>query len=153
MSRPVRAELTLRRAWLYNRSRQRDLALQDYTTALDLDPANVEARTLRGLSRAGRGEFEGALADYDELVRLRPDNPEGYRGRGDVRLMQRDFDRAAEDYRKAVAKGGKVSLQQCLISASWTAAFFHCTGVAYDTAQPASSRAEARARIDQMRGK
>jgi tetratricopeptide (TPR) repeat protein len=150
---PVRAELLLKRAWLYTLNRQRDLAVPDYTAAIELDPGNVQARKLRGLAYAGRDEFDRSLADYDEAIRLSPDDAEGYRERGDVRVLQRAFGSAVEDYRKAIAldpKGLSASLMQCRISASLFTAFFHCTGIAFDMAQPASSRAEARTRLDEL---
>jgi tetratricopeptide (TPR) repeat protein len=150
----VRVELLLRRAFLYNRTRQRDRALSDYTTAIALDAANVQAHRLRALNYAGRREFERALADYDAVIRLHPQDPEGHRGRGDMRVMQGRHDDALADYRTAATLDVKEvggSLDPCRFSASLTTALYHCVRIAFDPLQPAQTRAAGAARLDELR--
>jgi tetratricopeptide (TPR) repeat protein len=153
-SKSVRAELLLHRAWFYNRSRQRELAILDYAQALEVDPDNLQARRLRALAYANQDNWARALADYDELIRRGPDDPEGYQARGDVKIFQGEYEEAIRDYRKAIAlhpKGRESSLLGCQVSASLTVAFFSCVGVAYDLTQPASARAQAQERLDTLR--
>lgn len=149
----VLAEALVSRGRLYGRTRNRDLALADYTQAIALEPDNPSAYKVRGGAYAGAQDFEGALADYGEAIRLDAQDADAYRARGDVRVRQRQYDEALADYAAAIRlKPPRDSTGQCRMSASLYGAFFHCTHVVLDAAQSADVRAEAQRRLDLMMG-
>lgn len=59
-----------------------DLAIQDYTKALDVDPANSFAYYNRGITKDRMGDFEGAVADFSSAISLDPGNADFYHNRG-----------------------------------------------------------------------
>ena len=72
-------------------------ALDDFTTAIRVDPKSASARRGRGLIRVRRKEYDRAIADFDEAVRLEPWNPVGHHGRATARLGKGDLDGALSD--------------------------------------------------------
>lgn len=148
----VLAEALVQRGRFYGRTRNRDLALADFTAAIALEPDNPFAYKVRGGAYFGAQDFERALADYSEAIRLDAQDAEAYRVRGDVRVRQRQYDEARADYAAAIRlkPPGMDSVGQCRISASLYGAFFHCTHVVLDAAQSADIRAEAQRRLDLM---
>ena len=79
-----------------------DGALQDYSTALSLDPELVEAYTNRGIARAREGDLDGALADLNQAVRLHPDDGKNFFNRGAAHEAADNLDDALADYNEAL---------------------------------------------------
>jgi len=78
-----------------------DLAIQEFSQALQLKPDDSEILLQRGLVYDRKGDVDRALQDFDQLVRLNPDEAIAFvdRGiehgrKGDVDLSIRDFDQA-----------------------------------------------------------
>lgn len=59
-----------------------DLAIQDYTKALEVDAANSFAYYNRGITKDRMGDFEGAVADFSSAISLDPGNADFYHNRG-----------------------------------------------------------------------
>jgi tetratricopeptide (TPR) repeat protein len=70
-----RANLHLSRARLWKAQGELDAAAADADAALRLNPADQEARGIRGLIRLDSGDFHGALADAEEVLRVSPEAP------------------------------------------------------------------------------
>jgi tetratricopeptide (TPR) repeat protein len=51
---------------------QRERAVQDYDTAIALDPQDAPAYYNRGAANCDLGRREQALADFDSALRIRP---------------------------------------------------------------------------------
>jgi len=93
-------------------NQQYDLAISDYTAAIELKPDYAEAYNNRGFAYYLKGDFARAISDYTRAIELRPNYPKAYNSRG-VAYMQGgygaaksvpDFDRAIElkpDFRYA----------------------------------------------------
>lgn len=93
-------------------NQQYDLAISDYTAAIELKPDYAEAYNDRGFAYYLKGDFARAISDYTRAIELRPNYPKAYNSRG-VAYMQGgygaaksvpDFDRAIElkpDFRYA----------------------------------------------------
>src|SRR3954453_1836176 len=64
--------------------KQLDAAIEDYSQALKLDGAHVEALNRRGLAYAEKGDRERAFADFDRAVHANPKHAESYNNRGAV---------------------------------------------------------------------
>jgi tetratricopeptide (TPR) repeat protein len=147
----IRADALVTRALIYS-----FLSATDFTTAIEIDPANPAVRKRRGHHYFASGRFDQAVTDYQEAIRLDPNDAEAYHGRGDAWLMQKRYSEAIADYRRSLELkpvASSTGWGQCRASASWTSAFFHCTQVADDTSQPAEVRAEAQRRLDGMMGR
>ena len=69
-------------AQAWGRKFDRDRQVADYTTAVELDPANATYRLYRASAWAAQGQHDRAIADYDEAARVQPNNPEIFLHRG-----------------------------------------------------------------------
>ena len=78
-----------------------DLAIKDYSRALSLNPADVDAYYNRGNIFSDLGDLERAIQDYTEAIRLQPTHDFAYFNRGNCYLRQGDMDQATADYQKA----------------------------------------------------
>ena len=109
---PSSADAYLMRGETLSGNQQYDLAISDYTAAIELKPDYAEAYNDRGFAYYLKGDFERAISDYTRAIELRPNYPKAYNSRG-VAYMQGgygraksvpDFDRAIElkpDFRYA----------------------------------------------------
>ena len=89
------------RGRIYHRLGKRDLAIRNYTAALELDPRDSYALNNRGQLHAWNNQFEAAIADLDASLALRPDNPDAYRYRGLSNLALGRYDIAARDLERS----------------------------------------------------
>jgi tetratricopeptide (TPR) repeat protein len=80
-------------------------ALNDYNTAIGLDPAYTLAYVSRGVIYHEAGDFERAIADYDEAVFLDPDYALTYANRGSAYEQISQIEEAVRDYRMAYELG------------------------------------------------
>lgn len=92
----------LNRAVAHTMRRSFDLAIEDYTAALDIDDAYVPAYNNRGIVHAARLEYDEALADFDAVLDLAPDSVLGFTNRGVILAAQGDLDAAAADFEQAI---------------------------------------------------
>ena len=58
-----------------------DKALDDFDSAIRLDPNNVRAYFNRGLASAHNGGYQNAIKDFDRVIRLDPKNLDAYNAR------------------------------------------------------------------------
>ena len=65
-------------------------ALEDFTSAAELDPSSSVARFHRGLALVQLGRLPDALADFGRAVDLQPDDADALAQRGLVRAVLRD---------------------------------------------------------------
>jgi tetratricopeptide (TPR) repeat protein len=79
-----------------------DLALEDCTRAIRLDPKNALAFNNRVLVWMNKGDLDRAMADAIEAIQLNPGSATGYANRGIIFARKNDYDRAIADYDKAI---------------------------------------------------
>lgn len=75
-------------------------AVQDFSRALALAPANTDALNGRATAWLNTGEARKAIADCDESLVTRPSN-EAYSVRGDAWFQLQNFDQAVKDFESA----------------------------------------------------
>ena len=92
----------LNRGIAFGDMRNFDYAINDFTTAIAIDPRNVDALLNRGLAHVAMGEFEKALSDYGAALAVKPDFADAYINRGSVFLRRKEFDKAIAEYDRAV---------------------------------------------------
>jgi tetratricopeptide (TPR) repeat protein len=81
----------------YHGKSQDDLALQDYTMAVQLDATNAEAYKNRGDIYARRNDNADALVQLNEAIRLKPDYRQAYTLRAKVKQALGDTAGALAD--------------------------------------------------------
>lgn len=80
-----------------------DLALADWSRAIDLDPNQAQAYTARGTYYQSKNETAKALSDFERSLELNP-TVDGYFQRGQLYAALGQFDKAIEDYDRAIAE-------------------------------------------------
>jgi len=116
--RPTRAFLTtahllhLMAAVLYQDRDLLDLAIQQYESALQLEPERPDVLRNLGLAFAARGETDRARVTYERAFAQTPSDPVLLKNMGELRSRLRDPQGAAELYRAALRQDA------CLMSAS-----------------------------------
>ena len=80
-------------------------ALNDYNTAIGLDPAYTLAYVSRGVIHHEAEDFERAIVDYDEAIRLDPDYALTYANRGGAFEQLGRMEEAVQDFRTAYDLG------------------------------------------------
>ena len=96
------ADAYYNRALLFEQRENPQMAVKDYTKAIELNPNHVEAYYNRGLVFSKMQKYELAAKDFDAVLSLNPRSFEAYCNRGNVnyRLGKKDF--ALNDYASAL---------------------------------------------------
>jgi tetratricopeptide (TPR) repeat protein len=74
-----------------------ELAVTDYTSAIELDPQYAKAYNNRGNARAMLGDLEGALEDYDQALELDDQLDLTYFNRGVIHYRLRNYEASILD--------------------------------------------------------
>jgi len=77
-------------------------AIQDYDSAIGLNPGFTAAFNNRGASHLALADYQHALEDLDQALRLAPDNNDALANRGAVLFALRRFESAIQDYSRAI---------------------------------------------------
>ncbi|GBU28796.1 hypothetical protein R84B8_02358 [Treponema sp. R8-4-B8] len=85
-----------------DQTRAYDLAIADFTAALQLDPNNAHIYIERGNAYSDKGDYDRAIADYNQALRLNPNYANAYNNRGIAYKNKGDYDRAIADYNQAI---------------------------------------------------
>ncbi len=89
---------------LYNRGNAQfalhrdDLAIADYTRALELDANDSKALNNRGAAWFRKGNLQSALANYTQALQIAPDDPDILLNRGKVYEAMGEDARARDDF-------------------------------------------------------
>ena len=105
-----RAELYCQRASIYSDISNYQLAVDDYTEAIRINPEDAYAYYNRGNSHSSMGDLQLAIEDYTEAIRINPEDAYAYYKRCAIYLSEyerlwhdSDFvDRAINDHRQAI---------------------------------------------------
>jgi tetratricopeptide (TPR) repeat protein len=87
----------------YFYSRDLDRAFADFSTAIELDPADAQAYSNRGLVSQWRNDLDGAKRDYDRAIALDPKLDAGFANRGNLYRWKGDWTQAVADYDRALS--------------------------------------------------
>jgi tetratricopeptide (TPR) repeat protein len=77
-------------------------AIEDYTSAIKIDPNFADAYLKRGILLQLIKDFKEAMKDYSQAIEITPDNPKGYYFRGQIRQVLKDFKGAIVDYTQVI---------------------------------------------------
>jgi|TARA_B100000315_G_scaffold256825_1_gene303761 lipoprotein NlpI len=79
-----------------------DLAVQDYTKAIELNRDYAVAYNNRGIAYKALGKYDLAIRDYTRAIKLDRNNPNAYNNRGNAYHDSAQEDLAIQDYSKAI---------------------------------------------------
>jgi tetratricopeptide (TPR) repeat protein len=96
------AHIYRKRGFAYNRMREFEQALADYTRAIELDPLYARAYASRGSVYRRIGNYEQALQEYNHALELAPDYAWVYLSRGMTYRHQKKYVLALEDLGHAI---------------------------------------------------
>ncbi|MDI3566859.1 caspase family protein [Bradyrhizobium sp. Arg816] len=82
--------------------RDYDRAIEALSSAIDLDPENVGAINLRGLSHERKGEDDLAMADYNLAIQKRANFGYAYNNRGTIHLRRGALQSALDDFNLSI---------------------------------------------------
>jgi tetratricopeptide (TPR) repeat protein len=68
----------------YVKQGEGDLAIDEYTQAIEIDPQLAEAYVKRGLAYYFRGDIDLAIADYDRAIEIDPQYADAYVNRANA---------------------------------------------------------------------
>jgi len=100
---PEKAAFVYRnRAQAFSYSGQFVMAINDYSTAIALNPSSCSAYLNRGMAYNELGQFDRAIADFDKTIAICPSYYEAYNNKGMVYGKVASFDKAIEQFNKAI---------------------------------------------------
>ncbi len=90
--------------------RNYELALDNFSHAIQKEPKNAKAHINRGNTRYNLKDYEGALTDYTQAIKINPNEVKAYVNRGNARYMlaeyssdpDRDYNLALADFNNAL---------------------------------------------------
>jgi tetratricopeptide (TPR) repeat protein len=89
----------------YRKDDQNDLAMQEFTKAIELDPSYDLAYYNRALLYYFSGELEQSLVEYNKALELSPDNPYWTYERGFLYMQLGDREKAITDLERSLEIG------------------------------------------------
>ena len=90
------------RGVFYREQGQVELALGDYSKALEINPNYADAYGNRGVLYQQQGQVELALADYNQVLEINPNNADAYNNRGALYQQQGKVELALADYNQVL---------------------------------------------------
>lgn len=79
-----------------------DRALEDFNSAIQLNPTWDAPLTDRAQVRIKKGDLQGALADLSEAIRLNPANEDNYDARDTIYRKTKDWDADIKNWNEAI---------------------------------------------------
>lgn len=97
-----RSMVHLNRGFAYQSNGNYAIAIQDYDTAIELNPKAADLYVSRGVAYGIQEQYDEAIANFDKAIELEPDNAEAYINRGNAYDFRGQHDRAVDDYSMAI---------------------------------------------------
>ena len=79
-----------------------ELAIKDYTKAIDLEPSYGPSYIRLGNVLDQQGDLDRAIQYYNKAIELDPDHPIAYRNRAGTYTKKGEVDKAIADYTKVI---------------------------------------------------
>ena len=86
-------------------------AIQNYNTAIDLNPDYANAYYNRGNAYADKGDLDTAIQNFSIAAELKPDQVGTYYNRGIMWLHEQEWEKAKADLTEAQDKGFDIAAQ------------------------------------------
>ena len=82
-----------------------DAAIENFNTAIELDPEDAWVYSNRGDAYTDKGEFHAAIQDYNKAIELDPQHTWVYYNRGEAWLHLKEWQKAKADLTTAKDMG------------------------------------------------
>jgi len=79
-----------------------DMAIEDFTEALRLQPNYAFAYNSRGGAYLSKGDYDKAIVDFNQAIKLNPNDAGAYGGRGLAYYNKRDHNKAIADLNQTI---------------------------------------------------
>lgn len=79
-----------------------NLAISDYSNAIELNPNDPDSYYWRANSKKAIADYKGAIADYSKVIELDPNDSDYYKYRGELKAQLKDYNGAIEDITKTI---------------------------------------------------
>tara|TARA_B100000767_G_C19741245_1_gene526264 strand:+ start:41 stop:1870 length:1830 start_codon:yes stop_codon:yes gene_type:complete len=79
-----------------------NLAISDYSNAVELNPNDPDSYYWRANSKKAIADYKGAIADYTKVIELDPNDSDYYKYRGELKAQLKDYNGAIADITKAI---------------------------------------------------
>ncbi len=89
-------------ALVHSKNGKLELAITNFTKAIELNPDYAEAYHFRGNAYSNKGDLEKAIADYTQMLVLKPKIVESYYIRGETYLRAKKWEEAKRDLTAAI---------------------------------------------------
>jgi tetratricopeptide (TPR) repeat protein len=96
------ADAFFSRGWFYHMAGKLQLALEDYTKALEIDTQHASAYYNRGLVSVMLKRYEPAVEDFSEVIKLQPKAIDAYCNRGNAYFRSGQTQLALQDFNAAL---------------------------------------------------
>lgn len=96
----------------YQKQDNNDLAMEEFTKAIEIDPDYQYAYYNRALVYYQKGDLANSLSDYNKAIELEPDNPYWILERGFINIELGNTDMATKDLERSIEIGLPGDLQQ-----------------------------------------
>jgi tetratricopeptide (TPR) repeat protein len=93
------------RGILYGKLSQYEKAVDDFSQAIDLNPAYFMAFNNRGFAYAALGKYQNAIEDYNQAIKLQPDYAMAFHNRALAHFKLRNINKGCDDASKACRSG------------------------------------------------
>jgi len=90
------------RGVVYNKQDESNLAIKDFSKAIELKPKFANPYGGRGYAYYAKGEVDLAIEDYNKAIQLKPDFAEVYNNRGLAYFAEGELELAIDDLDKAI---------------------------------------------------
>ena len=90
-------------ASVYGRNNEIDLAIENFTRAIDLNPKRAGAYTRRGINYVRKGNLDAAFLDYNRAIGLDQRSAFAYQSRGYAHLLKGELAQSVADLDRAIA--------------------------------------------------
>ena len=77
-------------------------AITDFNKAIEINPQDEEAYSIRGLVKAYLKDYNGAIEDFTKAIKINPQNECAYYNRGVAKCKLQDYSGAIKDYTIAI---------------------------------------------------
>jgi len=101
------AEAYRLRGFVYGKSGKRDLAIRDYTKAIELKPDDAGAYYNRGVMNLAKGVCDRAIQDFTKAIELKPGDTRALYNRAVAYCVSKAYDKAWADVNAIRQLGGK----------------------------------------------
>jgi tetratricopeptide (TPR) repeat protein len=90
---------------------QPDLAIADFNKALEIDPKDAHAYSIRGSVYTEKGQYDQAISDLNKALEISPNFGMAYYQRGRVYYLKGEYNKSWSDIKKAQDLGFEIPLE------------------------------------------